>query len=112
MPHRYQKQDRLLKRPEYLKLSEEGQRLFSRYFIVVYASGKHSVSRLGITVTKKIGPAVVRNRLKRLCREYFRFHRDELDAVVDINIIARRAAAQAANDELTKSLAKLFSQIK
>jgi ribonuclease P protein component len=109
--HRYQKKDRLSKRPEYLQLAEEGQRLFSRYFIVVYAAGQHPDSRLGITVTKKIGPAVIRNRIKRVCREFFRTHREQLDAVVDIHIIARRAATQAANNELTNCLEKLFAQI-
>jgi ribonuclease P protein component len=109
--HGYPKADRLRKRPEYLQLADEGQRLLSRHFILVYAAREHPTSRLGITVTKKVGPAVVRNRLKRVCREYFRTHRDQLAGAYDVHLIARRAAALAGHDELTKSLAKLFSQI-
>jgi ribonuclease P protein component len=107
----FPKNSRILKRPEYLQLGEEGQRLLSRHFIIVYAPSEHPNSRLGVTVTKKIGPAVTRNRLKRFCREFFRTHREQLAANVDVNIIARSAAARAANSELTISLEKLFSQI-
>ena len=109
--HGYQKADRLRKRPEYLKLAKDGQRLFSRHFILVYAARQHPPARLGITVTKKVGPAVIRNRLKRVCREFFRTHRDQLAGAFDLLLIARRAAALAGNDELKKSLEKLFSQI-
>lgn len=108
----YQKEYRIRKRPEYLILADDGKRLFGRHFILVYAARERPVSRLGVTVTKKIGHAVTRNRLKRVCREYFRTHKDQLDAVYDLHVIARRASAQAAKAELTESLDKLFSQIK
>jgi len=107
----YQKTDRIRKRPEYLQLAEDGQRLFSRHFIIVYARSGHLVPRLGVTVTKKIGHAVARNRLKRVCREYFRTHRDQFATAFDVHVIARSGSAQAANDDLSKSLEKLFSQI-
>jgi ribonuclease P protein component len=110
--YRFGKGYRLRKRPEFLQLGERGKRLFSRHFILVYDHGRHPESRLGVTVTKKIGPAVTRNRLKRICREYFRRHRDLLGAAYDIHIIARSAAAKAAHEELNGSLEALFSQIR
>jgi ribonuclease P protein component len=110
--YRFGKGNRLRKRPEFLQLGERGKRLFSRHFILVYDHSRQLESRLGITVTKKIGPAVTRNRLKRICREYFRRHRDFLGAAYDIHIIARSAAARAAHEELTGSLETLFSQIR
>lgn len=110
--YRFGKGNRLRKRPEFLQLGDRGKRLFSRHFILVYDRSRHPESRLGITVTKKIGPAVTRNRLKRICREYFRRHRNLLGAAYDIHIIARSAAAKAAHEELTGSLETLFSQIR
>ncbi|MBC2737071.1 MAG: ribonuclease P protein component [Desulfobacteraceae bacterium] len=110
--HGYPKEHRIRKRSEYLQLADDGKRLFGRLFILVLARREQQVSRLGITVTKKIGNAVTRNRLKRICREYFRTHKDQLGAVFDIHVIARSASAKAATDELTESLDKLFSQIK
>jgi ribonuclease P protein component len=46
--------------------------------------------RLGITVGKKVGNAVKRNRIKRLLREYFRLNRDAFRGSTDIVIIARK----------------------
>jgi ribonuclease P protein component len=92
-------------------LGDRGKRLISRHFILVYDSGRFPNARLGITVTKKIGPAVTRNRLKRVCREFFRRNREQLAAAYDIHIIARSAAASAAHQELSNSLETLFSQI-
>ncbi len=69
------------------------------------------VRRLGITASRKVGNAVVRNRLKRAVREWYRGNRSKLAEGVDIVVIARPGAARldsagiAANlDELTRSL--------
>ena len=112
MRYRFGKRDRLRKRPEFLQLGDRGKRLFSRHFILVFDRSQHPDSRLGITVTKKIGPAVTRNRLKRICREFFRRHRDLLGAAYDVHIIARSAAAKAAHEELERGLETLFNQIR
>jgi len=46
-------------------------------------------NRLGLVVTRKIGGAVVRNRIKRVCREAFRTWPDLLPGGVDLVVIAR-----------------------
>jgi ribonuclease P protein component len=107
----FPKASRILKRPEFKQLGEVGKRLVGRHFIVVYRSSKHPQSRLGITVTKKVGNAVTRNRLKRVCREFFRTYQKQLAAAYDVHVIARNAAAGAAHKELVYNLEKLFSQI-
>ena len=112
MRYRFKKADRLRKRPEYLQLGDRGRRLFSRHFILVYDRSQFLNSRLGITVTKKIGPAVTRNRLKRICREFFRRQREQLGGAYDLHLIARSVSASAAHEELTGSLETLFTQIK
>lgn len=82
-----------------------------RHFLAVFAPGESSRSRLGITVTRKVGTAVQRNRIKRLVREYFRQQRMSLSAAWDINIIARYGAARESNSVLKCSLAELFARI-
>lgn len=47
--------------------------------------------RIGITVSRKVGTAVIRNRIKRLVREYYRHHKGAFVAL-DVNVIARRGA--------------------
>jgi ribonuclease P protein component len=108
----FPKTRRILKRPEFIRLGEIGKRRVGRYFILVYGPSGHLQSRLGITVTKKIGNAAARNRLKRVCREFFRTHQNQLAAAYDIHVIARNAAARAAPKELVSNLEKLFSQIR
>jgi ribonuclease P protein component len=53
-------------------------------------------SRLGITVTRKIGNAVARNRIKRLVREVFRLNRVRLPEGLDLVWVAKQQAAQAS----------------
>ena len=64
-----------------------------------------------MTVTRRVGPAVQRNRIKRLVREYFRQHRDEISGAWDLNIIAKFGASRITNAALRNSLAALFADI-
>ena len=66
------------------------------------------VSRLGITVGRKAGPSVQRNRFKRRVREWFRQHRGELETAVDIVVIARRPAVGLSLAELGDRLSQLL----
>lgn len=67
-----------------------------------------SESRLGITVGRKAGPSVKRNRFKRRVREWFRQHRSELSQPVDLIVIARRAGIDLSLAEITAQLARLL----
>jgi ribonuclease P protein component len=63
----------------------------SAHFIVYLSRNQVGRPRLGITASRKVGNAVVRNRIKRLVREYFRGSREYLNASRDYLVIARRA---------------------
>jgi ribonuclease P protein component len=52
-----------------------------------------SQSRLGVIVSRKVGPAVTRTRTRRLLREAFRLHQHELNQPVDLVLIARPSIA-------------------
>lgn len=68
----------------------------SRSFIVLTAQAREAsrgAPRLGITASRKVGSAVVRNRVKRRVREWFRRRRSELPEARDIVVIARAGAA-------------------
>lgn len=67
--------------------------------------------RIGITVSRKVGNAVRRNRVKRMVRENFRRMRSRMTGAWDINIIAKKDAADLSWSEVGSALAQLFAGI-
>lgn len=107
----FTKANRILKRNEFIQLSKFGRKLQNECFIVYYAPGRFDRSRLGVTVTRKYGRAVKRNRMKRLIREYFRLNRHLILGEWDINIIAKREAADLSSEKIFGSLQNIFERI-
>ena len=103
---RFPKSARLRKRPEFLSLSQTGKKFYSPNFIVISKSNERGESRLGITVSSKVGNALVRNRIKRLVREFFRRRRHEWVPGSDIVVIARKGAAALSSSLMHKELEK------
>ena len=89
----YPRMERLRARRDFLRLSASGKKIHSANFIILVAESDLPVSRLGITVSRKVGNAVVRNRIKRSLREYYRLHKT-MFPVADYSIIARQGAAK------------------
>ena len=110
MTHKLTKDERLRKRPEFLALGECGRKVASRNFLVIYRSTGNTPTRLGITVSRKVGNAVVRNRLKRILREFFRLHK-ELFPRADYNIIARQGAAPLKTSSIQSEMVNLLRRI-
>jgi ribonuclease P protein component len=63
--------------------------------------------RLGLVVTKRLGKAVQRNRVKRLLREFFRRHHTQLPAV-DLVIMAKKGAAALGYYQVEEELGRLL----
>ena len=101
---RFPKTARLRKRPQFLNLSRTGSKFQSAHFVVISNSNDVDESRLGITVSGKVGNSVVRNRIKRQVREFFRRHRAELPQATDFLIIARSGAATLAGELIASEL--------
>jgi ribonuclease P protein component len=104
----FSKSDRLLKRRRFIQISKTGKRRYNQDFVAVYSPGQGRVTRLGITVTKKVGNAVTRNRIKRLVREYFRLNRHNIKGNWDINIIARKNNAELTSKQTFLSLKNIL----
>jgi len=104
---------RLRKRREFLEVYGRGRRVHTRTLVLYFLSNTCSNHRLGITVSRKIGKAVVRNRIKRVMREIFRDHQLSM-APVDLVVNAKRAAAHASfwdlRDDYFRAVERMLSR--
>jgi len=105
------KNQRILKRSEFVSILESGHRFYSDFFIALAMPAGSGCSRIGITVSRKVGGAVQRNRIKRLAREAFRLNRHLLTRPLDINLIARKTAAEKSNRVILQALQDLFEKM-
>jgi ribonuclease P protein component len=109
--NRFTKRDRLLKRSDFLKLSLSGTKVQNKHFVLIYSDNENRENRMGVTVTKRVGKSVVRNRIKRYCREFFRLNRCIIPGNVDINIIAKKNALALDSKQMFQSLENIFKKI-
>lgn len=96
-----------------LKLNHIFQRLYrsngrGNAYLVLYArKNRTATNRVGITVSKKLGHAVVRNRVRRRLREIYRLNEDRFQPGWDIVVVARSKAVDADFDRLTGAYLQL-----
>jgi ribonuclease P protein component len=104
----FRRSDRLLRSREFQHVARHGRRAVVRGFVVLMAPRAAADApggpRLGVTVSRRVGGAVVRNRLKRRIREWFRAEARTLPAGVDVVVIGRRAAATLSATEVAQEL--------
>ena len=81
------------------------------YLLVFGCPNGMSHARLGLSVSRKVGGAVVRNRWKRLIREAFRVSRSELPEGVDLVVIPRGGGAEPELANLRRSLCRLARRV-
>jgi ribonuclease P protein component len=111
------KAKRLAKRREFLHVYETGRKVFSRYCVLFFAANDLPFSRVGVTATKKLGKANVRNRLKRWSREVYRRQREplgidqgSLDVVINVKPNAADADFRDYSSDLERALRKIAPQ--
>lgn len=100
--------DRVRRRPEFEHAYGAGLRIRGRFMTVFVIPNGLPSARLGVAATRKLGPAVDRNRAKRLAREVFRRHK--ISAGVDVVIVPRREMLNAPFTSLEADYLAAFNR--
>lgn len=100
MPEQFPKTNRLLKRDLFRRVYEQGRKFQAKYFTAFVLAGSGDRPRIGITVTRKIGNSVERNRARRLVREVFRKNKWLVPPGVDIVINVKRPLVETGYRDL------------
>ncbi len=108
---RFPKNQRLLSRRQFVRLTRCGRRLQSAHFLLLWAPRSAGRSRLGITVTRRLGKATARNRLKRLVRESFR-QSSLVPPGLDLALVAQRGADALGYAQLDQELCGLWQRLR
>lgn len=111
---RLRKAERLRKRPEFLRTQRKGQRRAGPHFIVYARPTKRDWSRLGVTASRKVGNATVRNWWKRRIREMFRLNKADIPTGYDFVVIVKASGSRddfgVLRDELLRLMERAASR--
>jgi ribonuclease P protein component len=129
---RFPRRLRLQRRREFLRVQRSGAKHHTRYFLVFVApsalrgrgrapgvpaqapplaTSGLPATRLGVTVTRKVGKAVKRNRIKRLVREAFRREHHGLPAGLDMVWVAKRDAIDTTFEAVVHDMRALAGRL-
>jgi len=100
----WQSKMRLRKRCDFRRVQGRGRRIRLSSLMLLYLPGQSTQTRIGLTVSKKVGCAVVRNRVKRWLRESLRKQYNQIDGTWDVVVIAHPSAARSGQEKLQQQL--------
>lgn len=99
------KKNRLTKREYFDKVYRHGKSAANHQFVLYYMVKRQQEEfRLGVSVSKKLGNAVVRNRIRRMLKEIVRLNAARIPGGYDLILLARKPAAEMDYHEMEKSV--------
>lgn len=102
--------ERLKKRSQYLEVQRRGTRRSGDYFIVYARPNDLAWSRIGVTASKKVGNAAVRNWWKRRVKDCFRRNKPALPVGYDFVVIVKASADQDEYEKLERECIRLANR--
>ena len=95
--------DTLKKNYEFQRLYSKGKSAVTPHLVVYVRKTRKNQNRIGITVSTKLGKAVIRNRVRRRIREIYRLNEEAFIPGTEIVIVARVKAVRASYRQLEQS---------
>lgn len=108
---RFRKRERLTKKSDFQTIFEHGTRYTTENFVIFIHQNNRDIRRIGISVSKKVGGAVKRNRVKRLVREFFRLHKDQLPDSKDFLFIAKPGSTQLDYRSVSEEILRFIGNV-
>lgn len=109
---RLRPRERLTKSADYAKVLRRGVRVDGRLFNLAAAPNQRPHHRMGLTVSRRVGGAVQRNRAKRLLRDAFRRRRRRGGGVpCDVVLVAKRELLEVTRAELDRELERSLQRL-
>jgi ribonuclease P protein component len=105
---RFRKEEHIRHRRDFQLALRYGSRRHTKHYTVILRPNDFDCCRLGLTVSKSVGNAVKRNRVKRHLREFFRLHKHKLPRPYDLVIVAKKGAAMLAYPDVREELAPVL----
>ncbi len=104
-----EKKIRLRRNQDYKKVYAKGKPFKNRNFVLIVMFNRLNHPRVGFSITKKMGNAVIRNRLKRKLREIVRLNRTKITKPMDYIVIPRQNTLDLDYLKLESQLMHVFS---
>ncbi len=102
------KKNRLRKNMEFKKVYKSGKNYWNRNLILYVKKNGLEETRIGISITKKVGNAVTRNKLKRRIRELNRENLNDIKKGYDLIIIPKKNAVDLSFKELESAIRHIY----
>ena len=107
---KFPRAERLTKKSDYRLVFEHGEKLVGRRFICYMVRREEQGCKLGVAVSRRVGKAVVRNRIKRYVREFYRTHRPAFVTGVQVVVVARPSCAALDYRACADAMGQLFQR--
>lgn len=95
---------RMKKNAEFKKVYSEGRYYVEKYIVMYAMKNSANFNKVGYSVSKKVGKAVTRNRVKRLMKENYRLFEKDSKKGFDIIFTARPISAEADFESIRKNM--------
>lgn len=99
-----------LKNNEFKEIYSKGKSFANKYLVMYILENEKGKSKLGISVSKKVGNSIVRHRLARLIRESYRLNNDVFNSGLNIVVVARVGAKDKGFKEIESAFIHLLKK--
>lgn len=109
---RLRPQHRIRKAAEFQECRDKGRKVFSKNLICLFHRNSLSYPRIGLIVTRKTGSAVIRNRWKRIIRDFFRTNNETFHTATDYVFVVKSTTKDQPPESIRTELMSLIGRIR